>query len=228
VPDTIDLRRYRMAVFDCDGVVLDSNRIKTDAFRAAVSGESPALADQFVEYHKANGGISRYVKFDWFYRELANCPEAKQAAKVEAALSRYASIVREQLLVCNTVPGVLTCLAWFAARDVPCYINSGGDQAELREVFAERGLAHWFRGIYGSPATKLDNLAQLRTQGELCRPGVFFGDARSDLEAARAHELDYIYVRGCSEWADGPAYCDQHGLLQCASFIDLMAQQSSE
>lgn len=222
-PSSVDLARYRVAVFDCDGVILDSNRIKSEAFHAAVEDESPALADQFVEYHKANGGISRYVKFAWFYRELANCPEAEQATKVEAALTRYAGIVRAQLLQCPLTPGVLDCLQFFAARNVPCYVNSGGDQAELREVFAARGLDRWFADIYGSPATKQDNLAQLQQQGAVHLPGVFFGDAKSDYLAAQAFGLDYIYLQGCSEWRDGPVFCREHGLPQFGSFAELLS-----
>ena len=29
---TINLKKYKTLVFDCDGVILDSNRIKTEAF----------------------------------------------------------------------------------------------------------------------------------------------------------------------------------------------------
>ena len=217
-----DLTRYRTAIFDCDGVILDSNAIKSEAFHATVCDESPALADQFVEYHKANGGISRYVKFAWFYRELANCPAVEQAAKVEAALVRYASIVRAQLLQCPLTPGVLDCLQFFAAHNVPCYVNSGGDQAELREVFATRGLDRWFAGIYGSPATKHDNLAQLQSQHAMPLPGVFFGDAKSDYLAAQAFGLDYIFLQGCSEWRDGPVFCREQGLPQFTTFDDLL------
>lgn len=220
----MDLRRYQVAIFDCDGVILDSNAIKSNAFHAAVCDESPALADQFVAYHKANGGISRYVKFAWFYRELANCSAEEQAVKVNAALTRYAGIVREQLLHCALTPGVMTCLQWFATRGVPCYVNSGGDQSELREVFSVRGLDRWFAGIYGSPATKQANLAQLQQQGALPLPGVFFGDAKSDYVAARDFELDYVYLQACSEWQDGPAFCREQG-LPCVPSFDVLMQR---
>ncbi len=111
------------------------------------------------------------------------------------ALQRYAAIVRQALVQCACIPGVEDCLREFKRRGVTCFVNSGGDQAELRAVFAERGLAQYFRDIYGSPATKLDNLASCVTQGELCKPGVFFGDALSDYRAARIG-LDFVYISG--------------------------------
>ena len=51
-------------VFDCDGVVLNSNKLKTQAFYNAALpyGEKAAIA--LVSYHIKNGGISRNHKFE--------------------------------------------------------------------------------------------------------------------------------------------------------------------
>lgn len=46
-------------VFDCDGVVLNSNRIKTEAFRVVAAPYGDAAAGALVQYHLAHGGISR-------------------------------------------------------------------------------------------------------------------------------------------------------------------------
>ena len=64
------LKHYDFAVFDCDGVILNSNSIKMQCFRCAL-GEAPKeLIDQFIEYHQSFGGVSRYVKFKQFYTEI--------------------------------------------------------------------------------------------------------------------------------------------------------------
>ena len=64
----IDLKKYKSIVFDCDGVVLDSNVVKTEAyFRTAKNlGATDAQAQALVEYHVKLGGISRYHKFEWY------------------------------------------------------------------------------------------------------------------------------------------------------------------
>ncbi len=66
----MNVNSYSTLVFDCDGVVLDSNRVKTEAFRIAAGlwGAEPASA--LVAYHVANGGISRYVKFAHFLDQI--------------------------------------------------------------------------------------------------------------------------------------------------------------
>jgi hypothetical protein len=40
-------------VFDCDGVVLNSNRIKTEAFRLVAAPYGEAAAEALVQYHLA-------------------------------------------------------------------------------------------------------------------------------------------------------------------------------
>jgi beta-phosphoglucomutase-like phosphatase (HAD superfamily) len=49
-------------IFDFDGVILESVTVKTEAFRELFSSE-PDCPDEIVEFHKRNGGMSRYDKF---------------------------------------------------------------------------------------------------------------------------------------------------------------------
>ena len=57
----IDFKNFDFFVFDCDGVILDSNLLKTIAFSKSLP-EYPEKVSKFIDYHKANGGISRYKK----------------------------------------------------------------------------------------------------------------------------------------------------------------------
>lgn len=42
---------YTTLVFDCDGVVLDSNKVKTEAFYQATLPYGEAAAQAMVDYH---------------------------------------------------------------------------------------------------------------------------------------------------------------------------------
>jgi phosphoglycolate phosphatase-like HAD superfamily hydrolase len=224
MPDQLfDFNYYRTAVFDCDGVILDSNKIKSDAFRQALAKEPIDAVEQFIAYHHAHGGVSRYVKFEYFYTVIFPLLEAEKTIAVAKALERYAAIVREALACCETIPGVLMFLEALNAHGVRCCVNSGGDQTELRAVFAERGIAHLFHNILGSPATKQDNLAYLSEQQLLNEPAVFFGDALSDCQAATAFNMDFIYISGCSEWQGGKEFCNENSLDQYQDFTALLA-----
>ena len=62
----INIAKYDFYIFDCDGVILDSNNLKSRAYAEALTAEPLELVLEFVEYHKENGGISRYEKFKYY------------------------------------------------------------------------------------------------------------------------------------------------------------------
>jgi len=63
---TIDL-----LILDFDGIILESVRIKSDAFRELFSF-SPDHVDEIVKFHQTNGGMSRYEKFRYYYENILN------------------------------------------------------------------------------------------------------------------------------------------------------------
>ncbi|RQW87475.1 MAG: HAD family hydrolase [Geobacter sp.] len=198
-------RTYDFAVFDCDGVILQSNAIKSNAFAEALTGEPDDLVQAFVEYHKANGGVSRYQKFAHYFENMRGISSPQ--AEMERALKRYAEIVRQGLMNCPTIPGVENFLMDLHVKSIPCVVNSGGDEAELQSVLAARELDKYFALILGSPATKTDNMRRLRDRGFLIGSGVMFGDSRSDYLAAQEFGLEFVFVTYETEWKKGFNEC---------------------
>tara|TARA_Y100001933_G_C18894941_1_gene519964 strand:- start:17 stop:607 length:591 start_codon:yes stop_codon:yes gene_type:complete len=153
-----ELKAYLTLVFDCDGVVLDSNKVKTTAFYQATLPYGEAAAQAMVDYHVANGGVSRYKKFAYFLEQIAPTHAEHQGPDLEDLLQAYAGYVREGLLSCEMAPGLESLRQQIP--DARWLIVSGGDQSELRDVFAQRGISEWFDGgIFGSPDTKDEILA---------------------------------------------------------------------
>ena len=97
---------YITLVFDCDGVVLDSNKVKTEAFYQATLPYGEAAAQAMVDYHVANGGVSRYKKFAHFLDQIAPNYTEQHGPNLEALLQAYAGYVREGLLSCEVAPGL--------------------------------------------------------------------------------------------------------------------------
>lgn len=190
---------YATLVFDCDGVVLNSNRVKTEAFYQAALPYGKAAAQRLVDYHVQHGGISRYAKFAYFVEHLIEPGQAGPA--LEELLSRYAAEVHEGLLNCEIAPG-LQALRERTAQ-AQWMIVSGGDQAELREVFTSRGIAALFKGgIFGSPDTKDEILARELATDNLQKPALFLGDSKYDYQAAMGAGLDFVFLSSWTEVAD--------------------------
>ena len=66
---TLDLAGYKYIVFDCDGVILDSNQIKTDAFTYALSSYKKSEINKLISYHKKWWSF-RYRKFNYFFKNI--------------------------------------------------------------------------------------------------------------------------------------------------------------
>jgi HAD superfamily hydrolase (TIGR01549 family) len=179
-------------VFDFDGVILQSVNIKTKAFEALFASEAPEARARIVEYHLANGGISRYEKFRYAYREVLHRP---LSADDEKALGeRFNALVEQAVSVCPWVPGAREFLE-SNHKKLPLYVASGTPQEELRRIVERRGLSGFFRAAYGTPDKKDSILRNIA--GELsCKPQglLMIGDAGNDYDAARAVGAAFIGV----------------------------------
>lgn len=212
-------------VFDCDGVVLDSNRIKTDAFRISALPWGTAASEALVVHHLGNGGISRYRKFAYFLETILpqhapNAIPGVDGPGLDELLDSYAKAVRGGLMTCAIAEGLEELRT--QTQDATWCIVSGGDQAELREIFAARGLDHFFDGgIFGAPDSKDVILARELGSETIRTPAIFFGDSRYDYEAAQRSGLDFIFVSGWTEVKDWKCFVDKNS-LRSISFINEM------
>lgn len=201
-----ELKNYKTLVFDCDGVVLNSNEIKTKAFYEAVKHFGHQQAQALVDYHVTNGGISRYAKFKYFINQILLQPFDE--VLYQDLLKHFSKSVKHGLMNCEIAEG-LDHLK-MQNPNANWLIVSGGNQEELRYVFYQRNLDKYFDGgIFGSPDTKDSILARELKNGNIKRPALFFGDSKYDYQAAKAAELDFVFITQWTEVKNHQVWCQQ-------------------
>lgn len=201
-----EIGKYNTLVFDCDGVILNSNKIKTEAFYQVALPYGEKYAQDLVEYHINHGGVSRYQKFAWFIENVLK----DSTISLDGLLVNYATTVKKALMTCEVVSGLQELRE--KTKHTNWLICSGGDQAELREIFIARGLSSFFDGgIFGSPDDKKVILSREIGCNNIKMPALFLGDSRYDHESALSVGLDFVFLTQWTEFRDWQSYQNQHG-----------------
>lgn len=189
---------YQAWLLDCDGVILDSNAIKTEAFYELARPYGEDVAQAFVDHHRRHGGVSRFVKVKYLHEELLGDADEE---RIREGVEAYGRIVRERLATCREAPGLRDFLGNIPAGTYRAVI-SGGLQDEVRSVLQTRGLASYFDDVFGSPRKKAAIFESLADAGRLAQRAVYLGDSRYDFEVARDFGVDFVFVYGMTEFED--------------------------
>ena len=214
-----DFQKYKSIIFDCDGVILQSNKMKTEAFKESLKGEKHYLLKKFIEYHIQNGGVSRYKKFEHYFSNIKKIKIYDEF--METALKNYSDLVMKNLITTQFVPGIIHLLKYLNNKKIECFVVSGGDQKQLEYVFEKRNIINKFKKILGSPKNKIENIEFLIKKNLITFPSIFFGDSLSDMQAANRFNMDFCFVKQFSEWKSGEKFTKKNFSYSIDNFESL-------
>lgn len=183
------MRELKAIILDFDGVILESVDVKGWAF-GELFKDYPQFRDQIIEYHFANGGVSRYKKIKYIYKEFLN--ESLSEEKFVELCEQYSQLVFDRVLASDFVPGAEEFLKEYY-RDVSLFIVSGTPQEEIRKIVVQRQLAPYFKDVFGSPKDKDYWTGQILSAHQYSSDEVLWvGDAMSDLNAAEKFNIQFV------------------------------------
>ncbi len=183
-------------IFDCDGVIFDSNNFKTDAFIKVLEKNNISQSEisEFILYHEFNPGISRYVKFERLFTIILKIPI--NIITLESMLLDFSRICVQEYLNSSLTTGCLTKIKQLSVNN-DLYIASGGDENELKHVFKKHKISKYFKEILGSPRSKnncvmeiVDSINQKKVQKMF-----MIGDSESDYIASVNNNVEFIFMR---------------------------------
>lgn len=184
--------RFDLIIFDCDGVVVDSERIVHEVF-AQFLGELGLTLDE------------QELRERFLGRRLADCvtiaAELTGRPVPDAALDAYKArrdrVLREQVQAVEGVRAVLEGLA------VPYCIASSGDHAKMQTTLGATGLLPLFAGrlfsatevVHGKPAPDVF-LHAARQMGAAPDRSVVVEDSVNGVLAGRAAGMTVLAFAG--------------------------------
>jgi len=177
-------------LWDFDGVILDSMEVRDFGFREIFKNSKKKHVSQLIDYHRINGGLSRYVKIRYFFEDIMH--ESIEADEVMKYAINFSEIMRKEL----TNPKNLISESVSFIRnnfDKYCFhIVSGSDQEELRFLCKELSIANYFISIHGSPTPKTRLVKELLEKYDYkLAKTCLIGDSINDFEAASLNNISF-------------------------------------
>jgi phosphoglycolate phosphatase-like HAD superfamily hydrolase len=179
----------RGLILDFDGVILESNHLKTAAF-AQVFARFPEHAADMMAYHYAHVSESRFVKFRHLVSERLG--RSADDPLVGELADRFSAEMQRQLASCSFVPGAEGFLQTVHGR-LPVFLASVTPQDELDALLDARRLTHYFTKVYGCPPwTKPRAVAEVVTASGGPDGLLLIGDSAGDQRAAAANGIEFL------------------------------------
>lgn len=193
-------------VFDFDGVIVDSNRLKEEAFFRVFEGSREVSRELVADVLRRNFGTRFDILRDILTRSGAG--EDRIVQLMDEGARRFDALVQGEIAERGLVDGARELLASLGEKFC-LYINSATPETALQATIARLGIGHHFRGIHGMPPalTKEENLrAILSREGIDAKETVVIGDGIGDLTSARALGTHFIAIAsGFYDWTQESA-----------------------
>lgn len=182
---------WQAIIFDFDGVVVESGKIKTQAFAELYRPYGENIVAAVIQFHNQNGGMSRYRKFHYFQQHYLNKPPLTAEEEKELDI-RFSGLVVEAVIAAEAVPGAVELIRQQAGK-IPLFVASGTPETELKVIVERRGLAPYFTEVRGAPALKKTLIAEILSTHALKPESVLMiGDAMADYEGAQANSTAFL------------------------------------
>jgi phosphoglycolate phosphatase-like HAD superfamily hydrolase len=201
------LSKYNFILWDFDGVIIDSNPARVLGFERVLKNYPSDQVNELLEYHRKNGGLSRYVKLRYFFEKIRQ--EQVSEERILEMANQFSVLMKEILTGPNLLIQDSVSFIKENASKVPMHIVSGSDGTELRYLCNQLGIADYFKSISGSPTPKTELVKQLIDSGEIVGyESCFIGDAGNDYDAANANGIDFYGYNNLDLKGIGKGYID--------------------
>lgn len=190
----------KVIVFDFDGVLADSNRIKNDAWFDVFSDLSENEKQVAFEVFPKVQDRTRYVILDEVFKALGYTEDhRKEQIRIRAA--NYNAITQVGIARNGLVDGARELLEGLSKK-YHLYLNSSTPIEALNETVDMLDIRNYFSGIYGRPETKESALEKIFAfEGINGNAAVFVGDAEADRKAAYAFGCFFVGIlSGFNNW----------------------------
>ena len=182
---------FDIIFWDFDGVIINSDEIRRSAFENSLKEYKKEDVNSLISFHNQNGGLSRYVKFKYFFKEILN--QKLTDNQLNKLLFTYSDFCMKHL-------GERKNLNSSALRFIKRYfkkkkfhIASGSDNFELNKLCNQLEISDFFISISGSPEPKEKIIQRVIKENGYSNDIIcLIGDSINDYDAANYNEISFF------------------------------------
>lgn len=189
---TLDLKSdIKAIIFDFDGVILNSNFIKADAFKYIFRQADKTTLELILSHHLLNGGMNRYDKIVYYYKEYLK--EELSESKYKELLKEFSTYIRKKMYQAEFIDGVKEFISMYVDKDL--HIVSASEEKELMDIIKYKHLDKYFKNILGSPISKSENIKYLIKKYKY-KPSevIYIGDSINDYLASKESNILFLGI----------------------------------
>jgi len=181
--------KVKVLIFDFDGVIVESNNIKDQAFDL-IFKKYPKYYNQLIEFHKENVSISRYEKFDYLIKITSNENDLNLKTNL---LEEFSLITLGLMKTVPFVDGVIDFLKSIHNK-IPIYLASVTPEKDLEIILEYLKINDYFKKVYGCPPwIKSEAIADIiRIEKVIPYEVLLIGDSYGDQRAAKDNNINFI------------------------------------
>ena len=179
----------RLVILDFDGVIVESNTIKDNAFQKIFS-QFPEHAEDLWQFHKSNISVSRFAKFDFLLEKIGRTGDIDLKNNL---LAEFSATSLELMRSVPFVKGAKDFLKEMSGK-VPLYLASVTPINDLETILTHLQIRSLFTDIYGCPPwNKPDAIRDiLKKENSNSINAVLIGDSYGDQRAAVETGIHFI------------------------------------
>tara|TARA_Y100000590_G_scaffold211779_2_gene239991 strand:- start:12089 stop:12727 length:639 start_codon:yes stop_codon:yes gene_type:complete len=178
-------------IFDYDGTISDSIDIKTQAFAELYKPYGSEIVDKVVDYHIANGGVSRFEKIKYFHKQFLN--KNLRPEKILEISNSFSKLVIKNVIIAPYITGAYEFIS--TNHGYRMFISTATPQDEIITILTEKKIIKYFDIVLGSPTSKSQHIKIIIKQFKYSSNElVYIGDSLSDQEAAEDNKTYFIAI----------------------------------
>lgn len=164
--------------------------IRDFGFREIFKTYPKDIVEEFIKYHRVNGGLSRFHKIKYFYNEILGQEISEE--KIQVYASSFTAIMKEELVSSKYLIDESVEFIKQNHKNYRFHIVSGSEHHELNFICERLGLAKYFLSINGSPTPKNELVKNLLEKNQYKKEEtILIGDSINDYEAAHVNGLEF-------------------------------------